>query len=564
MRRHLHVLLILLISLGACLAQTTNKYPRPLSLNECIELALRHNFDLQITRYDPTVARFMLAGAYGVYDPEFSFIGEHEHRRSPGGVDDEGRSFGGPETDANSFGTGIQGLLPWGLSYSLGGSITDEHGTRPDSQDDPANFNVNTNSFLDINSGNTISFVETNFAQVTVQSPFESTEGRVGVLDLRQPLLRNFWVDAPRLRIFLSKQDVKTSELTLRQQIMRTITEVQVSYCNYIYTGENVSVQERAVELAERLLAENKRRVEIGALAPLDEKQAEAQAASSRADLQSARAQRETAERVLKLLLSDNYTGLPSTAVNDGYPYPKSVDAAVPSNAWANVLIEPTDKLTATPQQFNLQASWTAGLAKRPELLIAREDYLSHNYRVRYQQNQLYPQLDLIGRVGYSGQGEEFNDAFHQISDGDNPFYAFGAQLTVPLSRRAERNAYGAAKATRDQAEIQIRQIEQTILVGIEDAIANAQTTLANVDARHEARLYAEVALDAEQKKLETGKSTSFVVLQLQRDLTVARSAEIRALADYNIALARLAFSEGTTLERQGVVIENDSGSTRK
>jgi len=42
-------------------------------------------------------------------------------------------------------------------------------------------------------------------------------------------------------------------------------------------------------------------------------------------------------------------------------------------------------------------------------------------------------------------------------------------------------------------------------------------------------------------------------VLQLQRDLTAARSSEIRALADYNIALSQLALSEGTTLERRKI-----------
>ena len=62
--------------------------------------------------------------------------------------------------------------------------------------------------------------------------------------------------------------------------------------------------------------------------------------------------------------------------------------------------------------------------------------------------------------------------------------------------------------------------------------------------------------MEAEQKKLESGKSTSFVVLQLQRDLTAAQSSEIGALADYNKALANLALSEGTTLERRNVDVQ--------
>jgi outer membrane protein TolC len=62
--------------------------------------------------------------------------------------------------------------------------------------------------------------------------------------------------------------------------------------------------------------------------------------------------------------------------------------------------------------------------------------------------------------------------------------------------------------------------------------------------------------LDAEQKKLDNGKSTSFVVLRLQRDLTDARAQEIRALADYNRALAQLYFEEGTILQKNRVKVE--------
>jgi outer membrane protein TolC len=100
---------------------------------------------------------------------------------------------------------------------------------------------------------------------------------------------------------------------------------------------------------------------------------------------------------------------------------------------------------------------------------------------------------------------------------------------------------------------LQLKQLQQRIMITIEDGIASAQTSFQRAQATREAREFAEAALDAEQKKLESGKSTSFEVLRLQRDLTTARSSEIRALADYNIALARLAQSEGSTLERRRV-----------
>jgi outer membrane protein TolC len=103
---------------------------------------------------------------------------------------------------------------------------------------------------------------------------------------------------------------------------------------------------------------------------------------------------------------------------------------------------------------------------------------------------------------------------------------------------------------------MQLKQLEQNVLIQIENDIAVANTRFQQVDATREARIYAEAALDAEQKKLESGKSTSFVVLQLTKDLTTARSTEISALASYNNALAQLALDEGDTLERRHVSLE--------
>jgi outer membrane protein len=92
--------------------------------------------------------------------------------------------------------------------------------------------------------------------------------------------------------------------------------------------------------------------------------------------------------------------------------------------------------------------------------------------------------------------------------------------------------------------------------VEIDNAIKQAQSDYQSVDASRQARIYAESALDAEQKKYAVGKSTTFTVLQLQNTLTADRAAEIRALANYNESLANLAQQEGTTLIRQKVDID--------
>jgi outer membrane protein TolC len=459
---------------------------------------------VQIVRTGPQIAQFTLSGSYGSYDPLFRLSGSHDYDLEPGGFDPQGRLYIGQESKTDTFGSGISGLLPWGLNYDLGGRATDRYGTFPGS-----GTNVNRISF-------------------------ESTTAQVGALTLRQPLLKNFWIDSTRLQIFLNKQNVKISELEVRLQIINTVSDVEQAYFDLIHAQESVKVQQQAMELAERLVAENRRRVEVGALAPLDSRQAESQAASSRADLLQAQSARGTLERVLKNLLSDNY------------------------NEWANISVQPTDALLAIPQQFNLQASWLTGLAMRPDLLQAKLNVEKQGYQVRYQKNQLYPQLDLVGSWGYTagGTSKEFSDAFSQIGSADNPFYGVGATLTFPLSNTGARNSYKSAKVTKEQIELQLKQLQQATLIKIENAMAVAQTSFQRVTATREARLYAEAALEAEQTKLEKGKSTTFVVLQLQKDLTSARSAEIRALADYNIALARLAQNEGSTLDRRQISMQ--------
>lgn len=471
-------------------------------MEDCIQIAIQHNLDVQIVRNSPQIAQFTLSGTYGSYDPLFRLSGSHDYNLAPGGFDDQGRVFEGTESKIDTFGSGISGLLPWGLNYDLGARVSDRYGTLP------------------------------GFGTNSTRLPFENASGQVGALTLRQPLLKNFWIDSTRLQVFLNKQNVKLSELDVRLQIINTVSEVEAAYFDLIHAQESVKVQQQAMELAERLVAENRRRVEVGALAPLDARQAESQAASSRADLLAAQATRGTLERVLKNLLSDDY------------------------NEWANVTVQPTDALLAIPQQFSLQDSWRTGLTLRPDLLQAKVNLEKQGYVVRYQKNQLYPQLDLVGAYGYSASAAEFSGAFNQFSSADNPFYSVGAQVTIPLGNTGARNSYKVAKLNKQQIELQLKQLQQATLIKIENAMAVAETSLQRVTATREARLYAEAALEAEQTKLEKGKSTSFVVLQLQRDLTTARSSEIRALADYNIALARLAQNEGSTLERRRIDLQ--------
>jgi outer membrane protein TolC len=499
-------ILFVLASAGTVAMAQTNATPnvRQISLQDCIQLALAHNLDLQIDRYNPEIGLYNLRAAYGAYDPAFTLSGQHDHSEAGKQLLGGGFEIPGSVTDDNSFSGGLSGTTPIGSTYSLQGNTRDQYGH---------SFGLLTNGTL-------------------ITQPFENS-GASASITATQPLLKNFWIDANRLVIRVAKNRLKYSELTLKLQIMQTITTLEQAYDDLIYTRENLLVQQKAVELAERLVLENRKRLEVGALAPLDLQSAEAQAASSRAAVISANSQMGTAERLLKSMITDTY-----------------------SRDWANVAIEPSAKLTAPAPVVNLQDSWTKGLTERPELAQAKLDVERVGIQLKYDKNQLWPELDVIGTYGFNGSGKEFSGALGDFQTTDRPFYTYGGRITVPLSNTRARNNLKADKANMQQLVLTLKQLEQNTMIQIDNDIGTIRANYDQVQATRAAREYEEAALDAEQKKLESGKSTTYTVLQVQRDLTTARGNEIQALDTYNKSLSQLSLHEGSTLQRLNIRLE--------
>jgi outer membrane protein len=485
---------ILAASLLSAAAQTnvveTNTAARVMSLQDCFAEALKHNLDVQIQAYTPKLALYDLYSSYGGYDPTFNLSGKHDYNVTPGG-------------GFNQFSTNaIPARTTKTDSFS-----SDIGGTLP--------------TGLQYDFSGTV-------ADTTSSGNPESTGGQIGVT-LTQPLLKNFWTDNNRLSISVAKNRLKYSEQTLRQQLITTVTAVENAYYELIYARENVKVQQEALELAQKQYGDDQQRVQVGSLAPLDVQQDEAQVAQSRANLIGAQFTLANDQNTLKSLLTDNYA------------------------QWHDVEIAPSATMEAVRQLFDVQDSWSKGLTQRPDMIQSKLDVEQQGFNLKYSFNQLFPELDLTGSYGFNGQGREYSDAIGQVNQGNAPFYTVGAQLSVPLSNIKARNSYKGTKATQQQVLLKLKQLEQNVMVDIDNAVKQAQSAWESVQATHEARIYAEAALDAEEKKYAVGKSTTFTVLQLQNNLTAARSQEIRSLANYNEALTNLAQQEGSTLERRQI-----------
>src|SRR5437899_202443 len=210
----------------------------------------------------------------------------------------------------------------------------------------------------------------------------------------------------------------------------------------------------------------------------------------------------------------------------------------------------PSDSLSDVKEEVNRSESFRRALLGRPDLIQARLAVERSDVSVRFRKNQLFPNLDLLGRYGSLEIEDSASSAISQAAKFRDADYSYGVVISFPLDNVKERNDYRASKANRWISELQLRQAEQEVLLQVADFVNRVNLRFDQIGSTRKARTYAEAALAAEEKKLQNGLSTTFIVLQLQETLTAARTAEVAALVDYNRALAQLAFAEGSTLER--------------
>ncbi|NLG36186.1 MAG: TolC family protein [Lentisphaerae bacterium] len=480
-----------------CLASAgAEREVRELTLADCVGLALENNLDLRIEKLTRRIAGREREAARGGYDPAFTLSAKRTREETEGasaGTASGALELAESKTDGETWNASIGGATGLGgLRYEAGARLGESSGTRQ---------------------GN----------------PFDTSTGSASVT-LTQPLLRGFRADETRYRVTLADRQSAEAEVQMEGRLQEVLGEVEAAWYALLQAREAIRVQEEAVRLATRLYEDNRRKVQIGSMSALDEKQAESQAASARADLSSARrAYAEAQNRIRTLVYADH-------------------------RSLRHVDLVALGDLPADPADVDAGDSGMRALENRPDLRQARMALERQGVTVAYQRNQTLPSLDLVGGYGVAASDETgYGDAFDRMGSADEPFWSVGVTLSVPLGNRAARARHLQSQDSAGKMALQLRQAEESALVEVDNTVAAVLTGFERVQATREAREYAEQALEAEQRKLDSGKSTSFVVLQLQRDVTSARNSEISALADYNRQRAALALAEGAMLERHGV-----------
>ena len=474
---------------------------RRLSIDDAVATALEQNLDLQVQRYNPQLQDLTITQFKAAYTPNFvSQISTADNTQPSTSILDSGGTGTAGITSGNSiFNFGVSSLTNWwGGSYDV-------------------RFN-NTRS------------TTTNLLQ-----SFSPQLNNVVSASYSQPLLRNFRIDGARQQLIVSQKNKEITDVQLQTSITQTTRNVRNAYYDLVGAIGNLAVQRQSLQLSQQSLKDNRARVEIGTMAPLDIVQAEAEVAT-----------REEAVIIAEAAIERLMDALRSLVYN-----PSSADF------WT-ARIEPTDTLTFVPVTVDTDGAVKKALTDRTDLQNARKNLEINDVNISYFRNQSLP--DVTASVNYNARAigglqvrrapdpangglptgaiisqaeQSYFETLRSTLAGDFPGWNVQFNIAYPIGKSPQEAQLARARLAQTQGERQIQSLELDVTTQVRDAARNVTTGAKRVDATRQSRILAERRLEAEEKKFQAGMTQSFFVLTAQRDLNVARNNELLALVEY-------------------------------
>ena len=547
-----------------------------LSLDDAITLALENNLDLVIARYNlPIADTDILRTKSGANDRG---VNTGIVQGTPGagvagiGGGTAGGGAGGTVAAAGGAGTGTGGLVSSTLGVGppidsfdplLTSTVGYQHTNTPQSNTvisgvpsllqgtGEENFGYqqgfSTGTLLNVTFNN--SRLTSNSTRTFLVPQLNSNF----LIQGRQHLLEGMSLASNRRFITIAKNNREIADEAFRQQVIFTVTQIETLYWNLVTTYEDEKAKERALASAQQLEANNRKQVQAGTIAQIEIVNAQAQEAAS----QQALITSQTNLQLQQLLMKNAITR------NENDP------------VLANAGVIPTDRiqLPASEPVVPTQDLVNQALQHRPELAQARIDLSNRTISKRAARNALLPTVDLVANYGGTGLAGALNPKFTStgtLSPPNNggyfdaltastshPTYFAGVSVNIPIRNRAAQADQIRSELEYRQAEVRLQQLENTIAIDVRNAQFAVQQNRAAVDAALKAREYATQSLDAEQKKLTQGLSTTYNVLTQMSNVSTAESNLVNAMSNYESSKLQLDIVTGRTLETLGINIED-------
>jgi len=545
-----------------------------LSLDDAIALALENNLDLVIARYNLPIADTDIlrtksgANVRGVN----TGIVQGTPGAGVGGIGGgtTGGGAGGTVAAAGGAGTGTAGIVSSTLGVGppidsfdpiVSSSLGIQHSDIPQSNTVTSGVPALLQNSGTANFGYEQGFASGTLLNVTFNNSRVTTNSTRTFLvpqlnsnflfQLRQHVLQGFGFASNRRFIKIANNNREIADEAFRQQVIFTVTQIETLYWNLVTAFEDVKAKERAVASAQQLEGNNRKQVQAGTIAQIEIVNAQAQVASSQQALITSQTNLQLQQLLMKNAITRNESD--------------------PVIATAGVI--PTDRmqLPASEPVLPIQDLISDALTRRPELTQARIDLTNRTISRRSAKNALLPTVDLVANYGGNGLAGAANPNFITTtspvgtanggySDAlsatvDHPTYFVGFTVEIPIRNRSAQADQIRSELEYRQAEVRLQQLQNSIAIGVRNAQFSMQQNRAAVDAALKARDYAAQSLDAEQKRLTQGLSTTYNVLTQLSNVSTAESNLVNAMSDYEQSKLNLDVVTGRLLQNLGISI---------
>ena len=473
---------------------------RRISIDEAVKLAMEQNLGIKIQRFDPQIQDTGVSLAHSLWRPNFQTTVSRQAQTQAS----TSALAGGATVNNGTFASnvGLNQTLPWGGSYN----------------------------------------VAWNSQRLTTNNLFSSFSPQLSSnlnAQYTQPLLRNFQIDSIRQQVAVSKKVRDLSDIQLEGVVTQTLRNVRNAYWDLSYAINNLKAQQESLALSRQSLKDNQKRVEIGTMAPIDIVQAQAEVATNESSVIVAEAAIKQAQDQLRALVLD--PGTPEF--------------------W-NVAFEPSDAPSFDARAIDLDAAVRNALDQRADVRAAKNSLEQSDINIKYYANQIKP--DVNANIGYNPIGvggtqlssvdfatiaaggvtnrtiiadRGFGSVLGDVFQSQYPTWTFGVTIGYPLGANTAHANLARVKLEYDQAQAQLKNMQLQVTTQVRQVARDVQTNQQRVQSARASRELQEKKLEAEEKKLAAGMSSPFFVVQAQRDLSLARTVEIRAISDYNKSL---------------------------
>jgi len=555
-----------------------------LSLADAIALAIENNYDIAISRYDLDIADTDIlrtkTGASPLGAPSGLVTGTLGGSTSALAT---GGGPGGTTVGSGGAGSGAAGLTlttagagpnPENMDPSVTGTIQlDRNRSQETSIFSPAAA-TNTNSYnFTFNQGfspGTALALSWNNSRVTSNSPLTSYLPNYNSFfkaTVTQHLLQGAGIWVNKRFIYEALNDRRITDSSFRQQILYTVNQVETIYWGLVQAYEDVQSKQRALDQSNQLLSDNRKQLEIGTMAPLDVVNAESSVAADQQALINSQSSLNYQQQIIKQAIARN--------LND------------PKLSVAPVI--PTDRVSLDPlpeEGQPVEALVQEAFQQRPELEQAVLTLRNDEITLKGARNALLPTLDLNAYYGANVTGGPINPncnffgtpcfaagytstvpgtyggVLNDLVNSTAPDKGLTFNLTVPIRNRLAQSQQERSLMEYRQAELRLEQLHTEIRMQVVNEMYALTNDRAQVKAAEAAQDFAQQSLDAEQKKLHLGASTTANVLTQQRSLATAEFNLISAYASFAKHRADLYQILAATLQHYSINLTEAASGT--